>query len=209
MAGSRSTKNRDSGFLLILYNILVNWRTSNKRSSSSDLINSVDGLRFRMTTRYGLSSLSWCVWYSVFGSLRKWISVLYEAGWAVIIFRRSVEDLQNKLYTKISSKNSLQRSVKLITLLTIIRGGRVKLIPTLMVSSGFNSGEISGIAFESEEVTGSSCESTLKLLVVKNNFSLYCIFSEFRSEENDEWFLLHLFFVVAGVQLPDGEVDPC
>ena len=48
------------GVLLILCNTFVTCRTSNKRNSSSDLISFVDmdGWRFRMTTRVGLSSLS-------------------------------------------------------------------------------------------------------------------------------------------------------
>jgi len=61
VVGFRSTKNNGSRCLLILCKTLVTWRTSNKHSSSSDLIRSVDveGWRLWMTTRVGLSSLRW------------------------------------------------------------------------------------------------------------------------------------------------------
>ncbi|CAI6373691.1 unnamed protein product [Macrosiphum euphorbiae] len=105
---------------------------------------------------------------------------------------RSVEDLQEKLSTPICSISSEQRSVKQITPFTKIGGGRVVLIPTLMLLFEIDSLEIGGVGFVGEVGCGSSCESTSKRFDVKNNFLLFCIFGEFCSEEEEERFLLLL-----------------
>lgn len=114
--------------------------------------------------------------------------------------------MQEKLSTPICSISSEQRSVKQITPLTKAGGGRVDLIPTLMLFSGNDSLEIDGVG--SVEVVGcdSFCESTSKRFDVKNNFLLICIFCEFGSEEEEERFLLLRFiFDCATNHFPDEE----
>ncbi len=114
--------------------------------------------------------------------------------------------MQEKLSTPICSMSSEQRSVKQITPFTKTGGGRVDLIPTLMLFSGINSLEFDGVGFAEVVGSGSSCESTSKRLDVKNNVLLFCIFGEFGSEEEEERFLLFGFlFGFTTDQFPDDE----
>jgi len=62
--------------------------------------------------------------------------------------------------------SSVHSDGKLITRFTKTGGGRVGLIPTLTYPSGFDSGGGGCVLSDGEAVSGSSCESNSKRLVV-------------------------------------------
>lgn len=172
IVGSRLTKNNGRGFLLILCNSLVTCLTLKNRTSSSSFIRvrSVVGWRLRITTRSGLSSFSWLVWYSAFLVLRNCIKGLYALGSAVCIFKEFIIDLHMKLSTPISSIKVMHSAGKSSTLLINIRGG------LMIIFSAVIWWELSGIFSAVVVVSnGSSWSSISNLLRVAKIF-FYCFF---------------------------------